>query len=167
VRPPTGAGVGAIQPVAGNVPALPPTAPSGTPAALTGASRGSLDPARGELHIGSDTGSPTWQPSGGAPGVALQPPQPAGAGPVPLQPRPVPEAQPTGNAAGPSYEQLMAQLTQRGVSRLVIVPDGKDVLWGCVVPSKSEAGKQQHYEVRNPRDPVSALQALLNKIDKG
>jgi hypothetical protein len=170
VRPPSGAAVGPLQPVAGVVPPLPQTAPSGTPAGLTSAPRGPLDPARGELRIGSDTASTTWQPAGGGTaGVTLQPPQPAVGGPVPLQPTAVTGGQATAGATAPSYDQLMSQLTQRGVTRLVVIPDGKtgDVTWSCVVPSKSEPGKQKHCEVRNPRDPVSALQALLEQIDKG
>jgi hypothetical protein len=166
VRPPSAPAVGAVVPAGGVVPPLPQPAPSGTPAALTGATRGPLDPSR-DLRIGSDTSSPSWQPAGGAPGVALQPPQPVGGGPVPLQPTPLPTAPAATVATAPTYEQLMAQLRQRGVSQLVIKPDFKtgEVTGSCFLPSKADPSKQQRYDVSNAHDPVSAMQALLEKID--
>ncbi|HEX5273579.1 MAG TPA: hypothetical protein VFW33_23950, partial [Gemmataceae bacterium] len=136
--------------------------------ALTGAPRGPLDPSR-DLRIGAEPGGPTWQAAGGGPGgVALQPPQPVAGGPVPLQPKALPDTPPTGGAAAApaSEQQLMAQLQQRGVSRVVIVTDAKtgDLTWSCVVPT--EPGKQKHCEVRNPRDAVAALQALLAQVEQ-
>ncbi len=168
VRPPS-AVVGPIQPVAGVVPPLPQTAPPCTPAALTGATRGPLDPAR-EMRIGADTGAPTWQASGGGPaGVALQPPQPITGGAVPLQPKPAPDGQLTGNASTPSYEQLRAQLVQRGVTQISIKADYKtgQIVLSAFIPSKDEPNKQQRFDVPPARDEVSAMQALLEKLDKG
>ena len=169
VRPPTAAAVGPIQPVAGVVPPLPQTAPSGTPAALTGAGAG-----RSTRHAASCAsarhGRPTWQASGGGPGgVALQPPQPITGGAVPLQPKPAPEAQVTGNASRPTYEQLWAaaaaarRLANRHQGGL---QDGRTDR-KLLVPNKTDPAKQQRYDVMNARDPVSAMQALLEKIDKG
>jgi hypothetical protein len=171
VRPPGGAVSGPIQPVAGTVPPLPPSAPSGTPAALAGAARGPLDPTR-DLRIGSDTGAPTWQASGG-PAVALQAPQPGGGGAVPLQPRPVTDGQLTGHVTpptpAPTYEQLKAQLLQRGVTQISIKADyrtGKIVMT-AFAQSKADPNKQKRYDVAPAADEVSAMQALLENIDQG
>src|SRR5690242_3471248 len=62
VGPPRAAvATGPAQPPAGTgVPALPATAPSGTPAALASSGRGPLDATRPELRIGSDTAPPAW-----------------------------------------------------------------------------------------------------------
>jgi hypothetical protein len=169
VRPPTAAVGAPIQPVAGVVPPLPQTAPSGTPAALTGATRGPLDPARGELRIGADPGSPTWQASGGASGgVTLQPLQPITGGAVPLQPKPATDITLTGNTSAPTYEQLRALLVQRGVSQIVIKADYKtgELTGSCWVPNKAEPSKPKRYDVMNARDPMAVMQALLGEIDK-
>jgi hypothetical protein len=150
------------------VPPLPATSPSGSPAALASAGRGTLDPNRPELRMGGDTAAPAWGVQGGAsPGVALQPPQPlAGSGgAVPLQPKPTPDVQLTGNTTAPTYQQLKAQLLARGVSVINITTKGEEVTLTCFVPLKDNQNAHQRYDAKG-RDELAAMQAVLDQIDK-
>ncbi len=168
VRPPSAAAVGGPPAVAAAVPPLPLPNPGGTPAALSSATRGPLDPARGELRIG-DTATPTWQGTGGAgAGVALQAPQPAGGSAVPLAPKAGAEVQLTGNVAAPTYEQLKAQLQARGVSVFNIKVDAAtgETTLTCFVPVKGDPTKQQTYQATRARDEVAAMRAVLEQLDK-
>jgi hypothetical protein len=99
--------------------------------------------------------------------VALQPPQPlAGSGgAVPLQPKPTPDVQLTGNTTAPTYQQLKAQLQARGVSVISITTKGEEVTLTCFVPVKDNPNAHQRYDVTR-RDELAAMQAVLDEIDK-
>jgi hypothetical protein len=152
------------------VPPLPPGASAATPAALTGGGRGPLDPNRSSPRIGADgdTGSPTWQGTGKAtaPPVALEQPQPLSGAAVPIQPGPAPTGQPTANVTPTSFEQLQAQLAQRGVSyqRLVASENGE---WAftCARPMPQKPTLRQVYE-KKAGDPLTAIRAVLDAIDQ-
>jgi hypothetical protein len=171
VGPPRAAvATGPAQPPAGTgVPALPTTAPSGTPAALASSGRGPLDATRPELRIGSDTAPPAWTGrDGAASGVALQPPQPLnGGGAVPLQPKSAPEVQLTGNTTAPTYEQLKKQLLARGVTKINVTANGEsgETTLSCWVPVSGNPSAHQRYDAKG-RDELSAMQAVLDQMDK-
>jgi hypothetical protein len=161
---PPGAAVAAgptVAPPTG-VPPLPQQSPSGTPAALASGGRGPLDPNRPELRIGTDTSTPTW----GGPGVALQPPQPAGGASVPLQPKPAADLQLTSTGSTATYEQLKAQLVARGASVITVTANAEtgETTLTCLAPVSGRPGEHQRYDAK-ARDEVSAMRAVIEQMD--
>ncbi len=178
LRAPGSATAGAATtPAAGGVPDLPSPSPPGSTAALAaGKGLTSLDASR-DLRIGTPTGNPrgggtTW--TGTTPAVALEGPQPLSQGaPAKVeQPRPSADFQLTGVAgnggAAPNYEQLRAKLVERGLVWIrweSSVEKGTGSLT-CFVASRQNPGDIQRFEM-TARDEISALKAVLEKIDGG
>ncbi len=74
--------------------------------------------------------------------------------------------QPVSNATSATYEQLRAQLVQRGVSLISLTIDVEtgDTKVMCQVPKNGTPNVHQTYQTQ-AKDEVSALQAVLDKID--
>ena len=84
---------------------------------------------------------------------------------MPLQPKPTPDVQLTGNTTAPTYQQLKAQLLARGVSVINITTKGEEVTLTCFVPLKDNQNAHQRYDAKG-RDELAAMQAVLDQIDK-
>jgi hypothetical protein len=154
------------------VPPLSAPSSTGSNAALaSGAGLRSLDPSR-ELRIGPPT-APTgpgaaWQGRGATGPITLQGPQPAGKEePVKLEPKATPVTL-TGTGSAPGYEQLKAQLLQRGATmlRLDTSAETGESIFNCWVPDAKNPNLLQRYEAR-ARDDLSAMRAVLEQLDNG
>jgi hypothetical protein len=66
-----------------------------------------------------------------------------------------------------SYNQLKAQLLARGVvwMRLDNSVETGEIKFACSVPNRSNPKIRQTYEVKT-RDEITAMQAVLDKIDR-
>jgi hypothetical protein len=134
------------------------------------------------LRIGGDTArsSPaagnSWQAQGAGSGVQLNgpetahPPEAPHVTPVPsAEPPPVVRASsavPAGAGAG-WYDQALDVLKQRGVTwhRLETWGDQGEYKFSCSIPKPQNKFISTTYEARG-RDPRSAVQAVLDQIDK-
>jgi hypothetical protein len=73
-----------------------------------------------------------------------------------------------GGVRGMTFEQAQAQLRMRGVTwqRLEIWGDDGKWKFSCSIPNAQNANIRRSYESPPLPDPLMALQAVLEQIDK-
>ena len=173
--PPLRAAAAATAPP-GPVAALPPPAANSTlstAALAAGAPRPS--DAAPDLRIGSSgpsTGNDGWgspsstgQAAGGS-GALLRPPEAI------TQPAPRQELATVSNPGAPrdraiTYEQAQEEMKKRGVlwQRLEMVAESGEWKYSCSIPNRQDPKLRRTYEAR-AADPVSAIRAVLEQLDK-
>ena len=154
-----------------SVPSLPAPSTSTSTAALASGTAQPLD-ATHDLRIGGAGGSTGGTPvsatpaddwKGQAPGgvvlrgpeMASPPPAPAGSG-ITL----------VGGVRVASFEQAQAILRARGVARQRLELDGGRWRFSCWIPNRQNPDINHMYESPPAADPVSALQAVIDQIER-
>jgi hypothetical protein len=163
---------GAVRPATAAVPPpLPvPSAPGSNALLAAGGGRATLDPTR-ELKIAANANGPR---DGGVPGrgqatPVLHDPQPLTADPGRTPPGPAPGVRLTGATAATSYEQLKAELRDRGLIWMSLNSslEGGRVKFACyVVPDRNHPDVRRYYE-KEDADELSAMRAVLDAINAG
>jgi hypothetical protein len=162
-----------------SVPSLPAPATSTSTAALASGTAQPLD-ATHDLRIGGAgagpvggtpvSGAPTDGWKGQAPGgVVLRGPETAGPPPSPAPPRQEPAGSGitlVGGARVASFEQAQAVLRARGVTRQLLELDGGRWKFSCWIPNRQNPDINHMYESPPAPDPVSALQAVIDQIER-
>jgi hypothetical protein len=182
IQPPGGrAAAPAASPGTATAAVPPLTAPSTSTstAALASGTAQPLD-ATHDLRIGGNPDSSPAAPSGapvaatptsdwkGQAPVALRGPEPATAPPpAPRQP-PAPGIALMGGTRVMTFEQAQAQLRARGVTwqRLEVSSDDGKWKFSCSIPNAQNPNIRRNYEGPPLPDPLTAMQAVLDQIDK-
>jgi hypothetical protein len=117
-------------------------------------------------------GTPTSDWKGQAP-VVLRGPEPAtlppsSSPPVPRQQQPAPGIALMGGTRVMTFEQAQAQLRVRGVTwqRLEIWGDEGNWKFSCSIPNAQNPAIRRSYESPPLPDPLTAVQAVLDQIDR-
>jgi hypothetical protein len=146
------------------LPPLPAPNSSTSPAALAAGRLQPLD-ATHDLRIGKPA-SDGWRGQGAQAGVLLR--QPEAVGETPSRPTVPPAGKVTLTAAtrNLSVEQILAQLTTRGVQfyRLETGDNGA-YTFHCSIPDRQNPNIQHRYEARG-HEPVAAMRAVLEQIER-